>query len=164
MNVNALQPFQPPPASLGARRAAPPPRRPQTAASAQASARELSGSLSITTADGDRVTLSFQAAASLSSAQWDTRRGGSRQRSETSSASQALNVSVSFEGEFDQRELADIRKLLDSFTGAVGDLARNSVEGAYGRMSGLGALESLAGFTYGLQMNEASAGLVARYA
>lgn len=164
MNVNALQALQPPPGSLGARRAAPPPRRQQAAASVQTSARELSGSLSITTADGDRVTLSFQAAASLYRAQWDARRGGPRQWGETSSASQSLNVSVSFEGEFDQRELADIRKVLEGFTGAAGELARTSSGSASGRMGNLGALESLAGFAYGLQRNEASAGLAARYA
>jgi hypothetical protein len=111
---------------------------------------ETTGSLTVTTDDGDKVTLLTRTAASLAYARYDYRGRleGERARfsAEALTVTVSQDVSITIEGELDDEERADIAKLVAALEGAVQKGAVDDPEGTLASLASGGGLESLAGF------------------
>jgi len=82
-----------------------------------------SGTLDVTTADGDKVSISFSAVQQLQTDQTQVRtRRGSASTQDTSHSSD-VQVGVKVDGSLSDQEVADIAKLLQTLAGAVGGKA-----------------------------------------
>jgi hypothetical protein len=136
----------------------------RTSISALAKSSETAGSLSITTDDGDKVTLSYSAMQQLAAAVMSTRNGETSARGAMVSSSKSVNAGVTVEGELDRQELGDILKLFKKFFLAIKDLGRNDTEKAAARMDRVGHLETISEFTYGLQYEESVAATTSQWA
>ena len=81
---------------------------------------QRSGSLEVTTAEGDRVSISFSAAQQLQASQVEVRgRHGQKAGAENVAQSSSVEVEVSVEGSLSDQEVADIAKLLESLSAAA---------------------------------------------
>jgi hypothetical protein len=82
--------------------------------------RERSGSLEVTTAEGDKVSISFSAVQQSEAGSVEGRGGrGQRLRAEEARQSSSVEVAVNVEGSLNDQEVADISKLLQKLTAAA---------------------------------------------
>jgi hypothetical protein len=111
---------------------------------------ETTGSLTVTTDDGDKVTLLTRTAASLGYARYDYRGrlDGERTRfsAEALTVTVSQSVSLTVEGELDDAERADVAKLVAALEGAVRKGAVDDPAGTLASLANGGGLESIAGF------------------
>jgi hypothetical protein len=136
----------------------------RTSISALSKSSETAGTLSITTEDGDKVTLSYSAMQKLAAAAMSTQNGETSAQGALVSSSNSVNASVSVEGELDKQEMGDILKLFKKFFLAIKDLGRNDTEKAAARMDKVGNLGTISDFSYGLQYEESVAATTAQWA
>jgi hypothetical protein len=114
---------------------------------------ETTKSLTVTTDDGDKVTLTTHTAASLGYARYDYRGrlDGERVRfsAEALNVTVSQDVSLSVEGDLSDQEKADIAKLVGVLEGAVKKDAADDPTGTLASaLADNGDLGSLAGFEY----------------
>ncbi|MCC6540064.1 MAG: hypothetical protein IT162_21125 [Bryobacterales bacterium] len=113
--------------------------------SAQAS-QSTSAELSLTTADGDKVTLSFSNSSSQAISA-----GKSEGSFDYSSLRQrSTSVSIEVEGDLSKEELQDIQKLAKILTKAAGEALSGNTEQAQARAAKADKLDSIASFAYSL--------------
>jgi hypothetical protein len=93
---------------------------------------ETNAALTVTTEDGDRVTLSFSAKSLTAALQYQTGAGESGQ---SVAAAREAGLSVSVEGSLDKEEMSDITRLFRKFARALRDFFRGNPERAMERMS-----------------------------
>ncbi len=118
---------------------------------------ETSGALSITTDDGDRVTLSYSALQALAAASVSVADGHTPVEGVSASSLRSVSVSLSVEGQLDKQETSDITKIFKRFFRAVQDLFRGAPEKAAARLAQGGGLDSLSGFSFNLQQQSVAA-------
>jgi hypothetical protein len=104
--------------------------------------------LSLTTAEGDKVTLSFSTASSYQySGDYGSQAG---LRRAAAARSNSATVEVTVEGNLSGQELAEIQKLAKIVTGAAGSAQRGDIEQAAGRMEQAKSLETIQNFAFSL--------------
>lgn len=108
---------------------------------------QADASLTVTTGDGDRVTLSLSAQSLLAAPQF---RAASGESGESLAAAQTTGVALSVEGSLDKEEVLDLARLFRTFARALRDVFRGDPARAVERMSRPQALDSLAGFSYSM--------------
>jgi hypothetical protein len=108
---------------------------------------ETNALLTVTTEDGDRVTLSYSAKSLQAALQYDS---GSGEAGEAVLAAKETGLSMSVEGSLDQEEVSDLARLFRKFARALRDLFRGNPERAMERMSRTRGLDSLASFDYSM--------------
>ena len=118
---------------------------------------ETSGALSITTEDGDRVTLSYSALQAMAAASVSVADGNTSADGVSASSLRSASVSLSVDGQLDKQETSDITKLFKRFFHAVQDLFRGAPEKAAARLAKGGGLDSLSGFSFSLQQQSVAA-------
>ncbi len=110
--------------------------------------REQSTNLSITTAQGDTITLSLNALTETARNTYD--RFGRTANEQIQIHEESLSVedkrafSIQVEGDLNQRELKDLQKVIKQVDRIVGDLLKGDLDHAVQRASKLGNLKSIA--------------------
>ena len=139
MSISSLQPFS---ASGGYW------HRPQAAPGLQATRgtvqQSIGASVTIVTAEGDKVTLSASSERQLEFATYNAR-GFIRGNRSTQSQAVRNSLSVSVEGDLSREELHDIRKAIKTIGHVANELAEGDVDGAARQAEKLQRLDSLAG-------------------
>lgn len=116
--------------------------QPQNATASQRVAGEQSSSLqlTVTTAEGDTVTLSAQALSAFALESSEGRR--------SASTNQELSLSVSIEGDLNQEELADIRKLALALGKSVRQAERGNMAKALRTVARASDEDTIAAFQF----------------
>lgn len=111
------------------------------------------GRLEITTADGDKVTLSFSNASERSQSGAAVARTGygDAARARVNTQSGQAQVSVSVEGELSDEELADIRKLVQTLNRATRSLATGDTDRASKALQKANQLDTISQYSYQYQ-------------
>ena len=121
----------------------PQPRRAESPRTRIDVASQSFGDLELTTADGDKVSISFAAANQL--------HARSTRHSARTSQSSTVGVEVRVDGALDEKETADIAKLLQSLGEVVGDVKRGDLQELSEDLARIYSLSSVASFHFDYQ-------------
>lgn len=113
---------------------------------------ETSGAIEITTAEGDRVSISQSAREALSYASYDAsgrwqgdgEAGRYRLHTEQQTYSEEHNFAMTVEGDLSEQEQREIRLVLDSMDGMMTDFLSGNLAGVAEHASEIGGLETIA--------------------
>lgn len=112
------------------------------------------GSLTLTTAEGDKVTISFR---NQQTAKLDQTRlygpDGSFERTRVKSR-ESSQLAVSLEGNLSESELADITALVSKLSEGITSVRQGDTGGAVARLSESGSLGSIANYSFAYQQSE----------
>jgi hypothetical protein len=128
-------------------------------ARAQASASVLdaqvsrTGALQVTTDDGDTVSISFAALQQLHAESFRGKAGGARADYGSTSQTSGVSVDINVNGSLNDKEVADIGKLLQELSQAISDPNATGNAGQLGpaQFANGGALDSLSNFQFAYQ-------------
>jgi hypothetical protein len=124
---------------------------PQTSGWAVSARRNTAATLTIQTAEGDTVKLSFAARSAtdaLSVSGGDSSLSGA-------SASDSVSVSLTTEGDLNKDEIRDIKRLIHKFAAAVRDTSNGNTDKAAQRFLRGGKYGSLSGFSVNVTSDRA---------
>jgi hypothetical protein len=110
--------------------------------------------LVVTTSEGDRVTISLQAAQLVSKGALRTAGEDYRYLARTRQAAQSLEATVSVEGRLSEKEVRDIKRLVAGLSHLVRQTDRDDTGGASKTLSKLSSLDSIAQATFRLERRE----------
>lgn len=121
-------------------------------------AREQSTDLEITTAEGDRVSLSYGQETSFSMSSYENiaqnGNGFVAERGESLSYESSFGFSFSVEGDLSEEELADIGSLVNDLDSVMGKMLTGDMDGALQEALGVGSFDSIAGFEANLLVEQ----------
>jgi hypothetical protein len=109
---------------------------------------EQQGQLKVTTADGDTVTISFAESDQLQSDSSSATSGGSSASLQKTRASSSQAVNIEVDGSLDDKEVADITKLLRGLVKVSSGLASGQGAKAAAGLQNIGSLDSIKSFQY----------------
>jgi hypothetical protein len=110
------------------------------------------GKLEITTAEGDKVTLSFSQAAERSRARGAVEGSDTGvTRTQATAQSSQVQLSVSVEGDLSKQELEDIGKLVNALSRATRSIQSGDIEKASRAISRANQLGSISQYSYAYQ-------------
>lgn len=121
-------------------------------------AQAQSTDLEITTAEGDRVTLSYGQETSLSLSSYENfarnGNGFSRESGESLSFESSFGFSFSVEGDLSEKELEDIGSLVNDLDSVMGRMLTGDMDGALEEALGVGSFDSITGFEANLRVEQ----------
>jgi hypothetical protein len=140
-------------------------RPPVTGVAAVQATRSRDLSLSITTDQGDTVTLTMHAATDVLAASYRDRVRGHHGRGrghglDLASASTEQSMSLTVQGDLSPQELADIGRLMEQVGRAVKAFDRQDAGAASQALASFGDLGSLQSFTLGVSQRQQTSGVV----
>jgi hypothetical protein len=109
---------------------------------------EQQGQLKVTTADGDTVTISFAEVDQLQSDSASATSGGSSASIRKTQASSSMAANIEVDGSLDDKEVADITKLLRGLVKVSSALASGQGAKAAGGLQNIGSLDSIKSFQF----------------
>jgi hypothetical protein len=109
---------------------------------------EQQGQLKVTTADGDTVTISFAELDQLQSDSSSATSGGSSASFRKTRASSSMAANIEVDGSLDDKEVADITKLLRDLVKMSSSLASGQGAKAAGGLQNIGSLDSIKSFQF----------------
>jgi hypothetical protein len=112
---------------------------------------EQQGQLKVTTADGDTVTISIAELDRLQSDSSSDTSGGSTASFQKTRASSSIAANIEVDGSLDDKEVADITKLLRDLVKVSSALASGQGAKAAGSLQNIGALDSIKSFQFAYQ-------------
>ena len=112
---------------------------------------EQQGQLKVTTADGDTVTISFAELDQLQSDSSSATSGGSSAGIRKTQASSSMAANIEVDGSLDDKEVADITKLLRDLVKGSSGLASGQGARAAGGLQNIGSLDSIKSFQFAYQ-------------
>lgn len=123
--------------------------------SAAAAVRDQSLDITITTAEGDRFTLSSKSSVAAAFATYQGTRGTAQTRSAAASTSASLDLSIAVEGNLNHAELKDIAKALQAYTKVLKDVLSGKMEPLQAHAGQISRLGEIAGFDANYTLQQA---------
>jgi hypothetical protein len=122
------------------------PRVSVSSLSAVAAVRNQSLDITITTAEGDRFTLSSKSSVTTAFATYQGTSGATQIRSAAATTSSSLDSSLVVEGNLSHAELKDIAKALQAYTKVLRDVLSGNREPVQAHANQISRLDEIAGF------------------